>query len=116
MTLRDWGQQLLGLCAAAVRAGWLAATILYAMLGTLHIAAVWFLLPALFIANDVKQALRVPHRDTKDLLLAALLLPQEAFAWMRAGWFSKAWIDCLWSKMSGQRKDRWQLQYAAEAK
>jgi poly-beta-1,6-N-acetyl-D-glucosamine synthase len=116
LTLRDWGQQVLGLCAALVRIGWLASTLLYALLGTLQISPIWFLPPLLFIANDIKHSLRVPHRDWKDVFLAAVLLPQEAFAWMRAGWFSQAWVACLFSKVTGRRKDRWKLQYAAEAK
>jgi poly-beta-1,6-N-acetyl-D-glucosamine synthase len=116
LTLRDWWQQLLGLCAALVRFGWLVTTATYAALGSLHVGLIWFLLPLLFVFNDVKQAMRVPHRDRTDLLLAGLLLPQEAFAWMRAGWFSVAWAACLWSRITGRRKDRWALQYAAEAK
>ncbi|RJK96855.1 glycosyltransferase family 2 protein [Vallicoccus soli] len=114
LTLRDWGQQLLGLCAAAVRVGWLLTTLAFALAGSLHVQLLWFLVPLLFIANDVKQSLRVPHRDAKDVLLAALLLPQEAFAWMRAGWFLKAWGECLQARLTGRTRDRWALQYAAE--
>ena len=110
----DWRQQAAGLLAAAVRFGWLFCTVLYAALGILHFAPIWFLVPLLFIANDVKQALRIPDRDRWDVLLAAVLLPQEAFAWMRAGWFIAAWFEVLKSRFTGKRKDRWTLQYAAE--
>jgi biofilm PGA synthesis N-glycosyltransferase PgaC len=114
-TLLDWRQQAAGLLAASVRFGWIFFTVLYAALGILHFAPVWFFVPLLFIANDVKQALRIPHRDRWDVLLAALLLPQEAFAWMRACWFVAAWAEVIWGRFTGRRKDRWSMQYAAEA-
>jgi cellulose synthase/poly-beta-1,6-N-acetylglucosamine synthase-like glycosyltransferase len=116
LTVRDWAQQGLGLMAAGVRLGWIGLTALYAVLGVLHIQPIWLVFPLLFIANDVRHAMRVPHRDWKDILLAALLLPQEAFAWVRAGWFLKSWAECLITKTTGRRKkDRWALQYTAEA-
>lgn len=116
LTLRDWGQQALGLASAAVRVGWLVTTLLYAALGTLQVQPVWFLVPLLFVVSDVRHALRVPHRDAKDVLLAALLLPQEAFAWLRAGWFVRCWSECLVDRATGRaKKDRWALQYSAEA-
>ncbi|WP_298806885.1 glycosyltransferase family 2 protein [uncultured Pseudokineococcus sp.] len=115
LTLRDWGQQALGLLAAAVRFGWVATTALYAVLGVLSFHWVWFVVPLLFVAGDVKQSLRVPHRDRTDVLLAALLVPQELFAWMRAAWFTRAWVECLVSRyVTGRKKDRWAAQYAAE--
>lgn len=114
LTLRDWGQQLLGLVSAAVRVGWLATTALYAVLGILTVHWIWFAVPLLFIATDVKHSLRVPHRDRRDVVLAALLLPQEASAWLRAGWFLRAWGECLAGVVTGRRKDRWALQYRAE--
>lgn len=116
LTLRDWGQQALGLLAAAVRLSWVVLTALYAALGTLQLHAIWFAVPLLFIATDVRHALRVPHRDKRDVLLAALLLPQEAFAWLRAGWFLRSWGECLLDRTTGRvKKDRWALQYTAEA-
>jgi poly-beta-1,6-N-acetyl-D-glucosamine synthase len=114
-TRLDWRQQAAGLLAAGVRFGWIFFTALYAALGILHFAPVWFFVPLLFIANDVKQALRIPHRDRSDVILAAVLLPQEAFAWMRACWFVAAWVEVLLSRITGRRKDRWSMQYAAEA-
>jgi biofilm PGA synthesis N-glycosyltransferase PgaC len=114
-TFLDWRQQAAGLLAAAVRFGWLFFTVLYAALGILHFAPFWFFVPLLFIANDVKQALRIPNRDRWDVVLAALLLPQEAFAWMRACWFVAAWHEVIRSRITGTRKDRWTMQYAAEA-
>jgi hypothetical protein len=58
--------------------------------------------------------MRIPHRDRVDILLAMALVPQELFAWLRAGWFVAAWYEVLRSRVFGSRKDRWALQYSAE--
>jgi biofilm PGA synthesis N-glycosyltransferase PgaC len=58
--------------------------------------------------------MRIPHRDKWDLVLAGLLIPQEIFAWMRAGWFLAAWFEVVKGRITGKRKDRWSMQYAAE--
>ena len=115
LTWRDWGQQALGLMAAMVRISWIAMTLVYCAIGTLNVNFLWLLIPLLFIANDVKKSMRVPHRDWKDVLLAALLLPQELFAWVRAGWFLKSWAECLVQRITGKTKDRWAAQISAEA-
>jgi biofilm PGA synthesis N-glycosyltransferase PgaC len=115
LTWRDWGQQALGLTAAMVRIGWIAMTLLFAATGTLHLDLKWFAIPLLFVANDIKKSMRVPHRDWKDVVLAGLLLPQELFAWLRAGWFLKSWTECLAHRVTGTTKDRWAAQISAEA-
>jgi cellulose synthase/poly-beta-1,6-N-acetylglucosamine synthase-like glycosyltransferase len=114
LTYTDWRQQAAGMLAAAVRVSWVAFTLLALANGSLHMAWLWLVAPAFFIANDVKQALRIPHRDRRDVLLAALLLPQEFFAWLRAGWFLAAWCSVLTSRVTRRRKDRWAMQYVAE--
>jgi hypothetical protein len=115
LTRLDWFQQLAGLAAALVRLSWVLVTVLALSLGTYVFQPLWLLVPALFLANEVKQTMRVPHRDAKDILLAALLFPQELFAWLRAGWFLRAWWDVLWTKaLRRSGRDRWAAQYAAE--
>lgn len=114
LTYVDWRQQLAGLLSAAVRVSWVLFTLLGLCTGTLSMAWLWLIAPVFFIANDVKQALRIPHRDRRDVLLAATLLPQEFFAWMRAGWFLAAWCSVLLGQVTRRRKDRWAMQYAAE--
>jgi poly-beta-1,6-N-acetyl-D-glucosamine synthase len=88
LTLRDWSQQALGLIAIAVRLMWI--TTLVAALFTRHLnfEPEWLMAPVLFLANDVKQSLRIPRRQRADVVTAALLFPQEAFACMRAAWFT----------------------------
>jgi hypothetical protein len=49
------------------------------------------------------------------VLYAFLIVPSEAFAWLRAGWFTAAWVQAPLSMLVGKRKDRWTLQYSAES-
>ncbi|GAA1899383.1 glycosyltransferase family 2 protein [Lapillicoccus jejuensis] len=115
-TALDWWQQVLGLAAAFVRVSFVLMMGVNLALGTLSWHWYWWLAPLVFVANDVKQSLRIPHRDRRDVLLAALLVPQEAFAWMRAAWFLVGWGAALRSRVTGVRVDRWALQYAAEGR
>jgi biofilm PGA synthesis N-glycosyltransferase PgaC len=115
LTAIDWFQQVLGLIAALIRVMWLGLLIIAATpYGSLSHNMLWYLLPFLFIASDTVQAYLIPHRDKTDILIAAALIPQEIFAWMRAGWFSAAWYEVVIGKLTRRRKDHWALQYAAE--
>lgn len=115
LTALDWFQQMLGLSAALLRIMWVSLLIIAATpYGSLSKNVLYFMLPILFIISDTAQSFLIPHRDKKDVLLAASLLPQEVFAWMRAGWFLTAWYEVLTSKLTRRRKDRWSMQYAAE--
>jgi len=115
LTYIDWIQQIMGLFAALLRIVWVALLIIAATpYGSLSHSILWILLPFLFIASDTAQAYLIPHRDRKDIVVAALLFPQEFFAWMRAGWFLAAWYEVLVGKLTSRRKDRWSMQYAAE--
>ncbi|MFT4471415.1 glycosyltransferase [Arthrobacter sulfonylureivorans] len=114
LTIRDWGQQLMGLLNAGLKALWVAVIVGYALMGSLQLIWFWFLLPVLFIALDVKRATRIPHVDAKDFLIAASFFPNELFMWMRAGWFTRSWVDVLASKITKRSRDRWEAQYQAE--
>ena len=114
LTLRDWSQQAMGLMNASLKALWLYVMAVVMVLGVVNIFWGWLLLPVLFIALDIKRALRIPHRDWKDLLIAASFFPNEAFMWLRAGWFIRSWVDVLISKITRRSKDRWEAQYIAE--
>lgn len=115
LTRVDWWQQAAGLGAAIVRVGWVVMTIAALAFGMFHFMPIWLLPTAVFVLNDTRQSLRIPHRDRTDVVLAALLLPQELFAWMRACWFLTAWFEVLSGRITGRKKDRWALQYRAEA-
>ncbi len=111
LTRVDWLQQAAGVLAAVVRIAWVTLMLAALALGILHFDLIWIAPTAVFIANDTRHSLLVPHRDKWDVIMAALLIPQEIFAWLRAGWFLTSW----WQVLTRQQRDLWAAQYAAEA-
>lgn len=115
LTLVDWLQQAFGLVAAFTRILWVLLLVVAASpYGDLNPSWYWLVFSGIFIFSDTVAALFIPHRDKKDVLYAAALFPQELFAWMRATWFLVAWAEVLKSRVTKVKKDRWELQYAAE--
>jgi biofilm PGA synthesis N-glycosyltransferase PgaC len=114
LTLRDWGQQAMGLLGDFLKLLWLAVIIASLALGVFRFVLFWWLVPILFVALDIKRAWRIPHRDWKDILLAASFFPQEIFMWLRSGWFLASWWAVLTGKITRRRIDRWEAQYTAE--
>jgi cellulose synthase/poly-beta-1,6-N-acetylglucosamine synthase-like glycosyltransferase len=112
LTIRDWGQQALGLMSAIVRILWVLLWVVGAATGQLHPNWTWWAFTALFIVLDFVAALKIPGRDKTDVFLAVILVPNEIFAWMRAGWFIASW----WLVMTGRARNRnlWAAQYTAE--
>ncbi len=107
----DWWQQVLGMLSAVLRVSWIALVVLgVALTGHFHLMKFWWIFPALFVVCDVREVWRVPHRTWADVATAALIVPQELFAFMRAGWFTWSWLEVL----TGRTRDRWALQIAAE--
>lgn len=125
LTWFDWWQQAQGLISISVRMAWVLLTTVALVLGTLQFHPLWLIPPVLFLANDVRQSFRIPRCQAADVLVAALLIPQEAFAFLRAGWFAASWWQELsrrgWGVMFGRLgmerpggRDRWTLQAHAE--
>jgi biofilm PGA synthesis N-glycosyltransferase PgaC len=114
LTLRDWGQQVMGLLGVFLKLLWIAVIVLSLALGVFKFVLFWWLVPVLFIALDIKRALRIPHRDWKDILIAGTFFPQELFMWLRSGWFLASWCAVLTTKITRRRIDRWEAQYTAE--
>jgi poly-beta-1,6-N-acetyl-D-glucosamine synthase len=113
LTVIDWWQQFLGLVSALLRVSWVGLFALgIALTGHLHMLRFWWVFPVTFVLCDVREAWRVPHRTWSDVLMAAVLLPQEIFAWVRAAWFTWSWVEVL----TGRTRDRWALQIAAESR
>jgi cellulose synthase/poly-beta-1,6-N-acetylglucosamine synthase-like glycosyltransferase len=111
LTIVDWWQQFLGLVAALLRVSWVLLLVFGLLLTHgVHLLQFWWIFPATFILCDVREAWRVPHRTWADVLTAALLVPQEIFAWLRAGWFLWSWVEVL----TGRNRDHWALQMASE--
>lgn len=116
LTRRDWWQQLQGGLAILIRLAWIASWVFIAIAGRVQFQPVWLLPPLIFLANDVKQSLRIPKRDRADVLTAAFLIPQEIFAFIRAGWFAASWGRVLAEKAFRlQPKDMWSAQAKAES-
>ena len=115
LTLFDWWQQLQGVIAIAVRLTWVALLVRALMVHHFVLHPIWLLPPVLFIVNDVKQAFRIPYRERADILVAALLVPQEGLAWMRAAWFAASWTQVLTLRVfPHRRRDLWGAQAKAE--
>jgi cellulose synthase/poly-beta-1,6-N-acetylglucosamine synthase-like glycosyltransferase len=114
LTLRDWSQQAAGLLNVLMRLLGILVLGASAALGIFKFVLFWWLVPILFIAVDIKRALRIPHCDWKDIVLAITFLPQEIFMWLRSGWFVASWSAVLMSKITRRRIDRWEAQYTAE--
>src|SRR5664280_168722 len=111
---REWAAQVQALTMTFVRMLWLGTMTLFAALGILTIQWFWIFLPFFFVLADMKRSLRVPHRDNRDVLLAATFFPLELAAWFQGFLWSFAYVEVLKGKLTGQRKDRWALQAAAE--
>ena len=125
LTRFDWWQQAQGLVAVMVRFLWVALLVAALFIGKLELHPLWLLPPVLFLMNDVRQSFRIPHCQPADVVVAALLLPQECFAVMRAGWFLASWTEVLSGRLQGSLRsafrlpartprDRWSLQFRAE--
>lgn len=113
LTALDWLQQATGIFMALVRILWIAVLALQLATGGLAFSWIWMLvIPAAFVSLEIYSALRIPHRDRLDVVCALTIVPGEFFAWLRAGWFLRAWFDVL----TGVKRDRWSAQYAAEGR
>ena len=111
---REWLVQFQGLFMTAFRLVWLTTMVLFATFGILTLQWFWIMLPLFFAATDVKRAWRVPHRDKRDLLLAATFFPLEAAAWMHGLLTTIAVKEAIVARFTGRRQDLWAKQAAAE--
>jgi cellulose synthase/poly-beta-1,6-N-acetylglucosamine synthase-like glycosyltransferase len=114
LTWTAWCQQAAGVLAVLTRALWVVVSVWGFVLGAAGFSWLWLLLPAVTISLSLRRALRVPHRDWRDVALAVTVVPQEAYAWLQVGWFVKAWAVVLAAKVTRRRRDLWALQYDAE--
>jgi len=113
LTMRDWCQQVMGVFAALLRVTWIVLWIVEGALGLLRPTWLWVAIPGCFIAAEVAHSFKIPGRDWKDVVMSGLLVPNEIFAYLRAGWFLTAWFQVL---IVRKERDRWGAQYAAETK
>ncbi|WP_277210282.1 glycosyltransferase [Isoptericola croceus] len=113
LTWRDWGQQALGLLNGVMRLLWIFVLVGAISMG-MTIAWFWWCFPLLFVWLEVYRSMRIPHRDRKDMLLAASFFPAELFTLLRLAWFWASWASVVHGKMTHKKIDRWAAQYAAE--
>ena len=114
LTFLAWSQQAAGALAVLTRILWVLVTIWAFMLGAGGFSPLWLLLPAITITLSVKRALRIPYRDWRDIVLAALVVPQEVYSWLQVGWFASSWWRVLAARVTRRRPDYWAVQYRAE--
>ncbi|HUR78472.1 MAG TPA: glycosyltransferase family 2 protein [Acidimicrobiales bacterium] len=112
----DWWQQLQGLLVIGMRLGWVALVAVAVFYGVWRWQPLFFVPPAVFVANEVKQARRIPLADRGDIAVAALMIPNELFGYMRAGWFTASWTKVLVRRIFGiAYADGWDRQARAES-
>ena len=115
LTYLDWWQQCVALFMALIRLLWITMIVIQVSFGLFQFNVVWFLvIPLLFSIGGGVMTNRIPFRDKYDILIGYTVFIAEFFSAIRTAWFIAAWIEVLWSKLSGRRKDRWEIQYAAE--
>ena len=88
--------------------------VLGAVLGQLSFVWWGWLVVALFIAVNVKSALRIPHGDWKDMLMATTILPTEFLMSIRGAWILASWGEVVREKLTKTKRDLWAAQYKAE--
>ncbi|MFS2242846.1 glycosyltransferase family 2 protein [Microbacterium sp. OR16] len=71
----------------------------------------WWLLPPLAaVLLNVRIAMTMKDRDSRDILFAALVFPAEIFMWIRLSHFVRSWSRFL----SRKKVDNWAMQAQAE--
>lgn len=117
LTLLDWWQQVVALTMTLVRLLWITLIVLQITLGLFEFNWIWWIvIPAIFSIGGGIMTNRIPFRDKYDVLIGYTVFISEFFSAIRSAWFVAAWLEVLWSRLTGRRKDRWEIQYAAEDK
>lgn len=117
LTLLDWWQQCVALSMVLFRLLWLTLIALQIALDVFRFNPIWWVVvPLLFSVGGGLMTNRIPFRDKRDILIGYTVIISEFFSMIRSAWFVAAWAEVLWSKLTGRRKDRWEIQYAAESR
>lgn len=114
LTLRAWIDQILNLTGPVIRVLWIVVVALALYLDALVFVWWGFFVPVLFMAVNLKNAIRVPHRDKWDLLMAVAIIPTEFLAVVRGGWIVASWMEILRKTITHKDRDLWAAQYRAE--
>lgn len=114
LTIRDWLSQMLNLLGPAIRALWVMVISLALYLDALTLAWWGLLVPLLFVAINLKTAVRVPYKDKWDILIVVFIVPIELLACIRGGWILASWGEIIRKKITRKDRDLWAAQYKAE--
>ena len=116
LTLRDWGQQAMGLLGrlpqAPVARRHRAASLALGRVSGSSCSGGWCRSCSWHWTSSGRCGSRTATGKTS--LLAASFFPQELFMWLRSGWFLASWWAVLTGKITRRRIDRWEAQYTAE--
>lgn len=121
LTITEWRQTVLSMASYLIRILWLLVMVALALIGQLQVSWIWWVvIPALFVAVQVRSALRIPHRDRTDLVYAFLIIPMEIYTWIQMRWFFAAWgavvfVGPIRKVIRLVEQDRWAMQAKAEA-
>ena len=116
LTVKAWREQIVNLMGPVIRMLWVFVISLALYLDTLTIVWWGLLVPLLFIAVNLKNAVRIPFKDKWDIILAITILPTEFLAIIRGGWILASWGEILRKKITHKHRDLWAAQYKAEGK
>jgi len=114
LTMHDWTSQAKGLLIPSIRVLWVLVMVLAVYFDALAFAWWGWLIPLLYVALNVKSALRIPHRDKWDLVLAVTIIPMEFLQCIQGGWIFASWVEVLRSSITRKERDLWAAQYKAE--
>lgn len=95
-----------------VRTGFLLLLAASLSIGAFVFNPLWLIPPVVSIALNLRTALTMQDRTTKDVLFALLFLPGEIYMWIKIGHFVRAWLQFFFR--SG-KTDNWAAQAAAES-
>ena len=127
LTIGGWCSQVLALAAIVLRVVFVVMMGLVFTMGMgFQFNPIWLIPAGIVCANEIRQTLRIPFCRPADVVLAALLVPQEIFGCIRMAWTAAAWTEVLCGRLRsrlGRRRsitrtvgrDRWVLQAQAEA-
>lgn len=114
LTIRDWFAQAVGVFNPIVRMLWITVIVLAITLDSLAFAWWGWAIPLLYMALNIKFALRVPHRDKWDMLLAVSIFPMEFLQVIQGGWIFASWAEVARKSITKTDRDLWEAQYKAE--
>ncbi len=105
-----WAEQFSMLVNLFVRVAFISL-----LAGSLSISAfvfspLWLIPPVVAIGLNLRMAITMRNRNRHDLLFALLLVPAEAYMWIRIAHFLRAWTRFL----SRKKVDNWAMQAKAE--